>query len=129
MRTLIFNANARTLDKITPNVPNVQDTLNDWFQTIVFTRIKKETINFQVVETLTEIAFRGVVENIAPSELDMMPEGQRRWEYISVWATPELELNIDDRFKYQSKNYRVTKKNDWSVYGYVQYECTEDYTK
>jgi hypothetical protein len=129
MRGLIFNANSKTLDQMAMTLPDLQDALMGWFQNIVFTRIKKETVNFQVVETFTEIAFRGVVENVSPSNLDMKQEGQRRWEYISVWSTPDLELSIDDRFKYQNKNYRVLQKNDWSAYGYVQYECTEDYTK
>lgn len=129
MKGLIFNASSKTLDKIAPTLPNMVETLGDWFQQITFTKIKKETINYQVVETLTEIAFMGVVENVAPSNLDIRQEGQRRWQYISVWASPELELELDDRFKYLDKTYRVMQKNDWSVYGYVQYECTEDYTK
>ena len=128
MKTLIINANTRTLDQIAPTLPNMRDALNEWFQNIVFTMVKKMTTNFELVETNTQIQFQGVVENIKPQDLDMRPEGQRKWRYISVWATPELELNPDEIFTYQGINYRVMTKNDWSSYGYVEYECAEDYS-
>lgn len=129
MKGMIFNANTRTLDNISPNLPNMENTIMDWMQTIIFTMIKKTTENFQVIEKETKVVFQGIVENIKPSNLDMKPEGQRKWRWISVWSSPELELQIDDRFNYQHVNYRVMSKNDWSVYGYVQYECMEDYEK
>jgi len=91
--------------------------------------IKKTTDNFQVVETEKQIVFQGIVENLKPTDLEMKPEGQRKWRWISVWTTPELELEIDDRFSYQHVNYRVMSKNDWTAYGYASYECMEDYEK
>jgi hypothetical protein len=129
MKTLIINANAKNLDQITPSLPNMTSTLTDWFQVITFVMIKKKVENFQVSESPTSITFQGVVENIKASNLEMRPEGQRKWAWISVFTTPELELEIDEVFRYQNKNYRVMTKNDWGVYGYLEYECMEDYTK
>lgn len=129
MKGMIFNANTKTLDQITPNLPNMSGVLTDWMQTIIFNMIKKTTDNFQVVETEKQIVFQGIVENLKPTDLEMKPEGQRKWRWISVWATPELELEIDDRFSYQHVNYRVMSKNDWTAYGYASFECMEDYEK
>ena len=127
MKTLIVNANTRTLDRVTPNLPNMRETMTEWFQPLQFILVKKSVENFEAVETQTVVSFSGIVENISPQELQMRPEGQRKWEYINVWAGPELELSVDDIFRYQNKNYRVMTKNDWSSYGYVQYQCAEDY--
>lgn len=127
MKNIIFNANSRTLDQITPNLPNMGATLTEWLQTITFTVVKKTTENFQVIETVKSIVFEGIVENVQPQNLDIRQEGQRKWRYISVWSTIDLELNPDDKFDYQRVKYRVMSKNDWSNYGYIQYECVEDY--
>lgn len=123
----IFNANSRPLSSGTPSLPNMREAMLDWFQVLTFTLIRKETINFQLVETKTPITFRGIVQNGTPSTLEMKPEGQRKWDYIDIWATPELKLGIDDVFGYMGKNYRIISKNDWSQYGYNQFQAVEDY--
>lgn len=128
MKPIITNANSRTLDQIAATVPNMSETVSEWFQNVIFDLIKKITVNFEVQELHTQIIFQGIVENISPQQLEMKPEGQRKWQWISVWATPELILQPDDIFRYRDKNYRVMSKNDWSAYGYVQYEAMEDYT-
>jgi hypothetical protein len=104
------------------------EAMSNWYQPITFVLITKETINFQVVETRAEIMFNGVVESITPTALMIKPEGQRNWNYINVWVSGSIDLKNDDQFLYQSKVYRVTMENDWSPYGYQQFECVEDYT-
>jgi hypothetical protein len=125
----ITNANSRSLDQITPTLPTMEATISDWFQNLTFTVIKKETINFEVVETRTNIQFQGIVEFQSPQNLDISPTGQRKWKKMSVWATPDLTLNPDDIFIYQGIPFRVMYKNDWSAYGYNSFECVEDFRK
>jgi hypothetical protein len=127
MKSLITNANSLTLDKISPTVPHMN--LTSWFQTITFTLVKKTTVNFEVVETQTQIVFQGIVETVDPSKLTVLPVGERRWNQMSVWTTIDLELNNDDMFYYMGTPYRVMKKYDWAPYGYFQYECSEDFKK
>ena len=127
MKSIIVDAASKTLDQLSPTTPNMRDTVSEWFQTLEFTLIKKAVDNFELVETRTTIIFQGIVESITPQQIQMRPEGERKWGYINVWASAELVLSIDDVFRYQQVNYRVVSKNDWSAYGYVQYECAEDY--
>jgi hypothetical protein len=125
----ITNANSRPLNKITPTLPSMEATISDWFQNIIFTVIRKETINFELVETRTDIQFQGIVQFQSQQNLDISPTGQRKWKLMSVWATPELTLNIDDIFTYQGMPFRVMHKNDWSAYGYNSFECMEDFRR
>jgi len=125
----ITNANSRSLDQMTPTLPNMEATISDWFQNLTFTIVKKETINFEVVETRTNIQFEGIVQFQNHQNLDISPTGQRKWKQMSVWATPDLTLNPDDIFIYKETPFRVMHKNDWSAYGYNSFECIEDFRK
>lgn len=127
MKQFIVNANSKPLDQITPTVPTMN--LTSWFQNITFTIIKKTLINFEIIETQTQIVFQGIVETVDPAKLSVLPLGERRWNQMTVWTSTDLELNIDDVFIYQQVPYRVTRKYDWQPYGYLQYDCAEDYKK
>ena len=58
----------------------------------------------------------------------MKPEGQRAWKWFSVHADPSLSLTPDEVITYQSTQYRVKGKTDYTGYGYIYYELIEDYT-
>jgi hypothetical protein len=124
----ITNANSRTLSQSAPTVPNVQDAMRDWFQPLIFILIQKSVVNFELKEVQTIVQFQGIIESLTPTQLAMKPEGQRNWNFINIWAYPDLVLSMDDIFQYNGKNYRVTSRNDWSQYGYVNYDAAEDYT-
>lgn len=124
---MIVNANSKNLTEITGTLPNMAGTLSDWFQPITFVVIKKETINFQLVEKQYPITFKGVVESVSPKTLDQSSIGQRIWDRINVWTLPNSGLTVDDRFQYGAKYFRIIKMNDWMQYGYQEFECVEDY--
>ena len=105
----------------------MRDTLSNYFQQTTFINIVKSVVNGQVVETQTPYCVLAIVEVMSGQQLMIKPEGQRQWRWISVWAYPDLFLNTDDIVQYLGVNYRVDHKNDWSVYGYLQYDLVEDY--
>ena len=127
MSAPIINAKDTLLDQVTGNLPNVSSAMLDWFQPITFILIKKSVVNFKLLEDRSPYVFMGIVESITPTKLAMKPEGQRSWNYLNVWTLPNVMLKIDDIFNYMGKDYRVERKNDWSQYGYLEFECVESY--
>lgn len=127
MKAPIFNANTLLLNQNSGTLPNMRDTLSNYFQQTTFINIVKSVVNGQVVETQTPYCVLAIVEVMSGQQLMIKPEGQRQWRWISVWAYPDLFLNTDDIVQYLGVNYRVDHKNDWSVYGYLQYDLVEDY--
>ena len=108
-----------------PNLPLVVEALWDLGLSIQFAVIGKATVDFQTVESVTDIIdFIGVLQPIPPRKLMVKPEGQRTWKWWTLYATQELELDwvISDEEK---KIYRVMSKTDWSQAGYIEYELTE----
>lgn len=123
----IFNAKSKNLNQQVGTLPNMANTLLDWFQPLQFSRIVKTIVNFELKETLTTVDFMGVIEPISAQELAMKPEGERRWIWNTIWSLTNLDLKPDEIITINCVNFRVMKKHDWSSYGYYQFEIMQDY--
>lgn len=126
---MIQNASDLPITSTLGNLPQMGQTILSWFQTIQFIQITKAVVDHVLYETETPTNFSGVVEVFTAQQLALLPEGQRKWKWISVWSTPALALSPDDIFKYLDIKYRVMGKMDWSKYGYIEYHCCEDFTE
>lgn len=109
-------------------VPDVGGALLDWFQPMVFTRVTKETVGFQLVETAVDTNFRGVIQPLSARALMLKPEGQRSWTWLSLHSDPSLQLNTDEVVTYRGVQTRVMARKDYSLYGYLYYEIVQDFT-
>lgn len=124
----ISNAKDTLLNQNSGTLPNMSDALLDWFQKMTFTRIVKNIVNFQVVETPTNTDFQGVWQPSSPQALLMKSEGQRQWKWFTVHADPSLHLDPDEIITYLGTQYRVMNKLDYTEYAYIEYELIQDYT-
>lgn len=123
----IANGKNTPLNVQTGTVPDVGAAMEDWFQPMVFTRVVKQTIGFQDVETNEDINFRGVIQNFSPRQLLMLPEGQRAWTWLWLHAEPQLSLEVDEIVDYLGVKTRVMSKKDYTIYGYVEYSLVQDW--
>lgn len=124
----ISNAANRPLNFQTGTVPDVSGAMQDWFQPMVFGRVVKTTVDFQVVETEVDINFQGVIQPYNPRQLLLKPEGQRAWTWLTLHADPVLSLDVDEVVKYLGVQTRVMSRKDYTIYGYVMYELVQDWT-
>lgn len=125
---MIKNAKDVPLRSNPGTLPNVSDAMANWFQRTTFTRVNKTVTNFSNIETPVSYYFMGVVQPFTAQQLQMKPEGQRQWKWFTIHAWPDLILEPDDVIKIDSTNYRIMYKWDYKEYGYVKYDCVEDYT-
>ncbi len=114
-------------------LPYVQETLYDWLQPMVFTVVSKYTASFQLIEQITNIDFMGIAQPLQGRQLNIMPEGQRKWNYIQVHAQCDtngalVTLKPDDVIKYLGLQYRIITARNFSVFGYIEFILVENYT-
>ncbi len=128
MTNTIQNGKNTPLNVKTGTFPDVSGAMNDWFQPMVFERVTKETIGFQVVETGYETAFRGVIQPLSARRLEQKPVGQRAWTWVLLHAEPVLTLQVDEVVTYRGKQTRVMARKNYSLNGYVEYELVQDWT-
>jgi hypothetical protein len=106
------------------NFPNMSDGIAEWLTPITFERIVKTVVNFQAVETKTEVRLQGVMYSQTGQQLISKPEGQRKWNWWSLVTA--YDFNIDDIvIDDQGLEYRVVKKNDYSRAGFYEYELAQ----
>lgn len=124
----ISNAKDKLLNENTGSLPDMGGALLSWFQAMTFTVIVKTVVNFQVVETPTNVDFRGVWQQLSDRKLMMKPEGQRSWSWFQVHASPGLALQPDDVVSYLGVQYRVMARIDHRLYNFIEYHITNDFT-
>lgn len=125
---IISNANKKPLFAQPSTLPNMGSTILDWFVPMVFVRVTKQIINFQVVESAININFLGVWQPLDARELIIEAQGQRRWKFFQVHSTPDLQLVPDEVILYLGTQYRVRAVLNYQEYGYMHYHLEQDYT-
>lgn len=123
----INNARDVPLNANTGTVPEMSETLAEWYQPMTFGLITKTIIAGQNVESVVNISFRGVWQPLHGRKLDMRPQGQRQWDSYMLHSDLALSLKIDDVVNYLGKQYRVMTKIDYSLYKYQYYELLENW--
>lgn len=125
----IWNAANVPLSSNPGTLPNMSNSIKNWFQLVRMERITKTVDSLGILrETGQPMEFQGIVQTRNPRHTDMKPEGQRRWKQKSLIAFPSLILAPDDVVLYENDRYRVAATFDWKQYGYVEYYLEEDYT-
>lgn len=123
----IINAADVPLNRINGTVPDVSGAMQSYFQSMTFVPLMKTVVGFQVVEGAAPIEFFGVIFPFSPRQLQMLPEGERKWSWYSLFATPGIQLGPDDCVLYLNVQYRVMSKKNYTLYGYDEYSLIQDY--
>lgn len=109
-------------------LPNLTNAVRAWTQPFTFKRVTKSIVDYQAVETLVDVSFKGVVAPLRQTDLDIKPEGQRQWRWLEIHSTTDLQLALDDKLIWKAVNYRVMASHNWEDYGYWRYEIAEAFT-
>lgn len=117
---ILLNTNPGTL-------PNVSGALLNWFQKLTIGIVTKTIQNFILVETVEEKTFQGVWQPMSARKLMMKPEGQRQWKWFTLHCDVSLILQNDDIVTHNGSKFRVMGQTDYSEYGYLEYELSDDY--
>lgn len=124
---MIVNAKDTTVNLSHSNLPNLSVTIKKWFLQIDFVRVTKTIVDGETQETVSSESFQGVIQNLNSKELQLKEEAQRAWTWKTIHALPDLLLDVDDIFIYNSVNYRVMNVKDFTEYGYIEYHIVKDY--
>lgn len=111
--------------------PSMKSAVMAWAQsTKVFIVAKRQN------DYLTEESYFEQTVNMfrvpTGQNLEMKPEGQRRWNSETIYADNSLDLKVDDIIIFEcisGQRFRVVSKTDWNQFGYVEYSVLSDYTK
>ena len=108
-------------------VPYLAGALRGWTGPIPVIRITQSVVNFQTVETETQITLDINKQPMPPQRVARRPEDQRGWKWWSLIVREGPLLSIDDRVIIDSVPYRIQDVYNWSESGFTKYEVHEDY--
>lgn len=109
-------------------MPNMANTLNGWEVPLTLIKIKQEIVDGDAQYKEELIRFMGVWQPLRDEELQFKPEGERSWEWYWIHAkSGTLNLQTQDKIKFQNKRFKVMAVKDYSLNGFIEYQIIRDY--
>lgn len=126
---MIINGKDGSVKGAAANMPNVFDAIAGWLQPISGQRMQKQVMDGGVVtEIPVTFSIMGCVQPLSPTQVMLKPEGQRTWIWKMVHCPKDTDIRPDDRIIIDCVKYRVMGIYPYQLDGYVQFDCTQDYT-
>ena len=125
---IIIDGSTKTLNQRNIKVPNVADVVDVWLTELNAQLVVKEIVDGDVVETMTPVTFKGMIQPLSGYELSILREGERDWEWVKIY-TDYANFNCDDRLYLVDTHYRIMKKRPFErySYGYDRYDAVLDF--
>lgn len=109
-------------------VPYMANTLNGWTKKTSVKLITQSVVDFETVETESEIILDINFQPMPSAKVNRKPEEQRTWKWWSIIVKRGPKLSTDDRIVRPSGQvFKIQSANDWSESGFTKYEAIEDY--
>ena len=108
--------------------PEMGGYLPIWSNSMTFTKITDEIVDFENVKISSDFECEGVFQPMPGQQRAFKPEGQRNWKFWILWTIADYDIkNGDNIIDFNGKKFRVMKVNDWGQAGYRSYDIVEDY--
>ena len=109
-------------------MPQMSTTLTGWEVPLTLIKIKQRIVDGELSTEENYIDFMGVWQPLKDENLNLLPEGQRSWEWIWIHArATELNLETADKVIFKGKRYKVINKKDYGLNAFVEYQLCRDY--
>jgi hypothetical protein len=92
---------------------------------VQFRLVTPGIVDHEVEQLLTNAkTVDGVLEPLTHQRLAIKPEGQRNWQWWTLWTTTHLS-NGDVLVDPAGLKFQVQTRADWRSGGFLEYEVTE----
>lgn len=110
------------------NIPNVADIVDGWLCDMTAQITTTVITDGDAIESFSTAYFRGMIQVLNPTEIELKPEGERDWNWCKIYCD-YANFECDDRIIIDSVYYRIMKKDFWQDlgYGYYAYDAIRDY--
>lgn len=118
---------AKKLNEIS-GFPQIQVALSGWQQIITLKKTTQSIVDGDLVQSVQETTFEGVIQPLTEEQIQLKPEGQRSWKWDQVHCySGDLNLKTNDEVKFNNIDYKIMAVDDYSLNNYVEYHAVTDY--
>ena len=108
-------------------LPKIKIALNGWEYNIILNKVTSSFVDYQKVDTLEQISFKGVIQPLTSEDLKLKPLESRSWEWLMIHTKTFNELETGDLVEYKGKKFKVMMKKDYDLNGYYEYHLVKNY--
>lgn len=101
---------------------DMSDVIGDFAESLSFRAVASEVDGFEVTKKKhLQVNFEGSLQPIKTSQLMMKPEGERSWEWRTLFTHQRLENG--DTIESCGTSYKVMSRKEWG--SHYEYEVVE----
>lgn len=108
-------------------LPKIKIALNGWESNITLNKITSSIVDYQKVDVIEQISFKGVIQPLTSEDLKLKPLESRSWEWLMIHTRIFSELETNDLIEYDGKKFKVMMKKDYDLNGYYEYHLVKNY--
>ena len=123
---MIKNGRDYLISETSTTTPNLSGPVSNWLQPLILEIVTTEIINYSTRQIKKKIETSGIIAPFTSEDLQVMPIGQREWQWFSVYLA-SLILKNNDKFIYRDKIFKVMSTIDYTSYGYASYTAIGDF--
>ena len=124
----IMNARDKKMNDQISGQPDLSWAVDGWFESIFFVHVQTQLIDGFAQDILVPIKTRGTIQPMAQTLVNMRPEGERKWRWLTIHCVPDVKLSISDKIIVDEVAYRVQGLWYYRRNGFIIYDCGEDFT-
>lgn len=109
-------------------IPFIESAVLNWAEEIEIKIVGRYQENFKTKESYIHKTVLGILQP-ASKNLEYSKDGTKSFPQFTLFAETDLELSLDDQIVIEGKSYRVIGSQDYSLYGYVQFDLVKGYDK
>ena len=109
-------------------LPLMAEALGGLTKVMQFAVLSQKLENFNSVEEIKTLGtFSASAQPLTPREILLKPEGLRKWKWLKIWTTQQLQTDGYVLELGVNIQYRVMQKSDWRTAGsdVIEYEIRE----
>jgi len=108
--------------------PKISSAFNGWQQSITLIKITQTLVDYETVETKTNLFFKGIIQPLGAHILRSKPLEERAFKWLQIHVFNSVNnLNLGELIEYSNKQYRIKEILDYSLNNYIEYHAVENY--
>lgn len=109
------------------DLPDVSVGVMAFFQPLKIEIVTKEQVDGYTEKSKKCVHTHGVRQPFTAQQIQNKPEGQRAWRWHKIHLLSNVRIKVGDVLEICKVGYQIQVRNDYTEYGYVEYDAIEEY--
>ncbi len=123
---MLINAKDQPLSQVTTGLPDVSRAVARLLQPVTFEYMQRTLVEGRMQAIPIKVQTQASKQPFTAQMLKVKPEGDRAWSWYWIHSLINLEVQINDRIRFNGMAFKIMEKLNYREYGYFEYHAILD---